>query len=462
VWLRSVYHHDQRERVRLNQEYHDLTPELWDMSVAPSGHLRIQGCDIVELANRYGTPLYTVDRQRLERNYDNFYRSFNRFYPHVEIGYSYKTNPLPGAIKVLHERGASAEVISHFELWLALKLGVASEKIIYNGPAKTEDGLRLAISKGVQVINIDGAHEIEVIERLAREYNRRQNVGLRVITSVGWSSQFGMPINTGAAFAAFERLIKLPQLLPCSLHIHLGTGIKDVATYLQAIKEALEFSVVLRAKLGIAIRYLDFGGGFGVPTVRPYSETDTRLMANGLPPRVMNASECPSLEAYGQSIAELITRYYRLDGSDVPILVFEPGRALTSSAQSLLVRVLAIKPTARGIDNVIVDGGKNISLPLGYEYHEVFAASKANQHLDTTYNVFGPLCHPSDWLFRLKRFPRLDPGDVLAIMDAGAYFVPNQMNFSYPRPPAVLIENGTPRLVRRRESFENVVSLDEV
>lgn len=436
---------------------------LWDAAVSDSGHLVIGGCDLLELAQTYGTPLYVVDRERLRKNFGAFQESFRRYHPHVEVGYSYKTNPLPGVIASLHEFGAWAEIISHFELWLALHLGVAADRIVFNGPGKTEAGLDLAVSRGIHIINVDNLTEPGIIQRLAQRYGRTQRVGVRVITSVGWSSQFGLSIRQGAAKAAFERIKALDLLVPSGLHIHLGTGIRDVAIYLQAVTEVLEFVEELRRDLGVVVNFLDLGGGFGIPTVRPFSAWDVRLMANGYAPTVMNPEEAAPLEEYARGIAAILQKSHRPDSGTSPTLFFEPGRAITSSAQCLLVRVLAVKSGGPGGSlNVILDGGKNIAMPTGYEYHEVFAAGKLNEAATAVYNLFGPLCHPGDVLFRMKTLPHLAPGDILAIMDAGAYFIPNQMNFSNPRPAAVMVQHGAARVIRDRESFENIIALDRL
>jgi diaminopimelate decarboxylase len=440
-----------------------LPTELWNMVSGPDGHLMVQGCDTVNMADKYGTPLYIVDKKRLQRAFLDFYEAFRDQYPRIEIAYSYKTNPLPGVIRVLHGLGASAEVISHFELWLAIKLGVPPEKIVYNGPCKTEESLDVAVSNKIKLINIDGPAEIEVINKLAKRHEHKQQVGVRVVASVGWESQFGFSIKKGLAFQAFEDLKRCENVSPCGLHIHLGTGITNLETYLQAIREVVDLAITLEEKLDVSINYFDFGGGFGVPTVQHYSGRDYRLFASNIPAYPPHPASFEGLRQYGQKIIHLFREHY-LDkvGGEEPTIIFEPGRAITSSSQSLLLKVVAIKPGEGGIVNAIVDGGKNIAVPTSWEYHEVFAASKMQKPADHHYRIYGPLCHPDDLLFPVKRMPTLEPGDVLAIMDAGAYFVPNQRNFSFPRPPVVVVENGRDDLIRQRESFENIIALDTI
>ncbi len=447
---------DARRRV-LGQE-RGLPPASWDATVSPEGHLIVGSCDVVELARRFGTPLYVVDERRLRKDYAAFLDGFRRQYPNVELGYSYKTNPLPDSIRVLHDCGALAEVISHFELWLALELGVPPERIIFNGPAKTAAALDLAVARRVKLINVDGLDEIDLLATTVARHGATQRIGVRVVTSVGWQAQFGLRLRTGEAREAFDRIRRLPQLLPVGLHVHLGTGIKHVPTYLQAIREMLEFARELRDATGIDLEYFDFGGGFGVPTVQPFDQWDSRLIQNNLPVGPVEADATPRIDDYARGISTLMREFY--PENRLPTIAFEPGRALSSSAQSLLLEVLAVKRGRDGVTRVILNGGKNYALPTGYEYHEFLPASRMNEPLADTVNFYGPLCHPGDVLFVQKPFPRIAAGDIVAVMDAGAYFVPNQMNFSNPRPAAVIVGDGDVRVARERERFEDIVRLD--
>ena len=459
VLIRAVHARNESTRRRLGLADATLPPQTWGFDVGPSGHLTVDGCDAVEMAERFGTPLHIVSQSQLEKTYRRFLGSFAAHYPHVEIGYSYKTNPLPGVLRALHDIGALAEVISHFELWLAQVLGVPPERTIFNGPAKTPAALELAVSSGIRLINFDNLDEIETTARLAEAYGRTQEVGVRLVTSVGWSSQFGLSVAQGDAREAFARIARYPRLVPSALHIHLGTGIKSIATYAQAVREVLDFAAMLLREMGIRMKWLDLGGGFGVPTVRAYSEWDQRLTATGYPPAPIDVAAAPTLEAYGREIGGLVRSYYPSD-RDLPTLIFEPGRAITSSAQLLLMHVLAVKSPVSGAPRVILDGGRHSAYPTGYEHHELLPASKMRAPFVGPYNFYGPLCHPGDVFHLWKRFPELGVGDVVALMDSGAYFIPNQMNFSNPRAAAVMADRGEAHVIRAHESFADVVRLD--
>ncbi len=458
--IRAVHARNENVRTRL-QQANGIAPSAWGATVNDQGHLLLDDVDIADLAGDCGTPMHVVSHSRLLNDYQRFDSSFKSLYPNISIGYSYKTNPLPGVIKALHEAGALAEVISHFELWLAIELGVPPERIIFNGPGKTRDAIVLAVRHGIGMINVDGLSEIDEIAAAARSARYKQHVGVRVIASVGWSSQFGMSIASGHAMEAFRRMKRHEHLLPTGLHFHLGTGIRDVSIYLQAVREMLDFARAVHSELGIEITQLDLGGGFGVPTVRPFTEWDTRLVLNGHPAGPVDVAAAARPEDYAREIVTLLRQYYPASAALSPTVVFEPGRAITSSAQCLVLRVLAVKEDASGARNVILDGGKNIAMPLGYEAHELLAVNGAADSRTTLYNFYGPLCHPGDLHFQSKTFRTLEAGDLVAIMDAGAYFIPNQMNFSHPRPPVVMVRKGRPKLLRRRESFDDLVRLDQ-
>lgn len=434
-------------------------PALWGLRTDATGRLAWDGCALEDLACRFGTPLHVVSFSQLEKNYRSFREAFASRYPLVEVGYSYKTNPLPGVIRALHGFGAAAEVISHFELWLALRLGVPPGRIIFNGPAKTPEALDLAVRSGIKIINIDGPAEIARIDERAAHYGVKQRVGVRIITSVGWSSQFGFKVDDGAALDAFRKIKACRNLVPCGLHLHLGTGLRDAALYFQSTREALDLALRL-GEMGISIEHFDLGGGFNIPTVRELSSLDMKFLDHGFQVRPPRPGASPAPAQYAEGIVSLMEKYLARDAGPAPEIILEPGRALSSSAQCLLLTVLSVKQRGAEGKMAIVDGGRNLSMPLAYEYHEVMSAGRARPSPRERYTLYGPLCHPHDVVAQHRDLPRLSPGDVLAVMDSGAYFIPNQMNFSNPRPAVVMVASGAPEVIRARESFEDVVRLD--
>ena len=414
------------------------------------------------LADDYGTPLHVVNRSRLLADYELFESSFRSLYPKTAIGYSYKTNPLPGVLKCCMTPARWRKSFHILSYGSQLNSECRSQRIIFNGPGKTRDAIEMAVHHGIGMINIDGLSEIDEIAQAARGA-RRQTERRRASHHLGrMVLAVRARIASGSALEAFRRIRRHEDLVPAGLHFHLGTGIRDVGIYLQAVREMLEFAQAVRSELGIQVTQLDLGGGFGVAdrasVYRMGYSTDFEW-ASARPGRLA-AAALP--HDYAREIIMLVRKYYPSSTHTAPTVIFEPGRAITSSSQCLVLRVLAVKDDQSGARNVILDGGKNIAMPLGYEVHELLAVNGAADARDACYNFYGPLCHPGDLHFRSKAFRKLKAGDLVAIMDAGAYFIPNQMNFSHPRPPVVMVKDGTASLLRQRESFDDVVRLDRL
>ena len=439
-----------------------LQPSLWDVTRNADNRLLVCGHDCVSLAERYGTPLIVVNKDRLTSTYSNFLSAFSSAYPNIEISSSYKTNPLPGVLQHLHSLGAGAEVVSPNELRLALDLGVSPDKIIYNGPGKTRDGLELAVSKQIKLINVDGFAEIEAIDHIAGRLGVRQQVAVRVVTSVGWTSKFGFPIQNGSAALAFRKLKQCAHIDPCGIHFHLSTGMDDQQAYGRAISEMLNLAGQMRTELDLDLTYFDLGGGFDtIDTVRNYSGWEQRLMAKNLPVQEATVRSKPPVSACAETIGAMFKKSDAFSKDRLPQIILEPGRAITSSSQMLLLKVLDIKARGNEMADVIMDGGKNVAAPTAWECHAVLHASKPNGSSGKFYTLYGPLCTPYDQTFQIKMLPELSPGDILAIMDTGAYFVSMQSHFcSFAEPAAVMVEQDTRTMIRNRQTFESMFSHD--
>lgn len=440
----------------------NLDYSLWGLHINERGCLVIGGCDCVELAKEYGTPIHVVDSDLLKKNYNEFYESFKSHDINFEIYYSYKTNPIPGILKVLHANGAGAEVISPYELWLALKLGVNPASIIYNGPYKSHDGLKTAIKNKIKLININSFNEIENIKNIAEELGSRVNVGMRICTSVGWGGQFGFKIDSGEAFNAFDRLNEIKCMEIEGIHIHLGTQIKNAFLYEKAIENVFKFMNEIKNKKGVCIKYLDLGGGFGVPTIKSINKFEFRLNRTfNIPYTAPELEDTPSIRAFADRIAIAVQKECEKYKLNLPVLLFEPGRAITSNAQILLAKVGDLKRTSE-LKIAIIDAGINIASPVPWQYHEIFVTNKMTSNCKEFYSIAGPICTPQDLLYKSKKLPELEVGDIVAIMDAGAYFTSFSNNFSFPRPAVVMVSEGNRSIVREKESYEDMTRLDNL
>lgn len=452
----------------------DLQPELWGLNKTGEGHLIIGGCDAVELADEYGTPLYVVNEKRLQENYDYFFKAFQSRYPHIEVFYSYKTNCIPGVLEVLHKRGAKAEVISGYELWLALKLGISPDSIVFNGPNKSVEELETAIRHGIKLIMADSIAEIERIDRIAGKLALKANLGIRVCPGVvpkgmnpftatgSRKSQFGVDLEAGEAFNAYKKAVTATNINLLAMHCNIGSGVKDAEAYAKALRKMLRLAGEVKGNLNKDIQYLDVGGGYGTPG--HYDMTGLALLMY----QVMNKmpsppqpDDCPSFDDFAQVITETVKQGCNEYGLVQPTLILEPGRRLTGDSQVLLLRVGGIKERAGVGSLVITDGGMvSTSLMFFAEYHKVFVANKMNAANTKKYNVFGRVCTTADLLYKGITLPSLDERDVLAVMDTGAYFISTSSNFAYPRPPVLMVKDGNVRVIREREKYDDLVRKD--
>jgi diaminopimelate decarboxylase len=421
----------------------------------------MDACDLISVAHKYGTPVHVVSKKRLLDNCKHSRAALASLLGGGEVFYSYKTNCVPGILRLIHAQGIGAEVISPYELWVALRLGVPGEKIIYNGPHKTRESLETAIRHSVKLINVDSLTDIRATVEVCRAHGLVANIGVRLCPTVGWSAQFGLNMNNGEATEGF-RLIKESQdcLQLHGLHMHLGSQITDKSLFQKAIAELAAFLSHTEKSAQASLRYLDLGGGFGVPTVREVSGIERRLSSFfGRPFRPPSPDGCPSIEEFGSVIAETLGKYASLFPNRPPTVIVEPGRAITSNTQVLLLSVRVMKLRKPPI--VILDGGKmNITFPTAFEYHEVLAANKMRELASCNYKLVGRTCTPSDVVYDNKTLPTLAEGDVIAVMDAGAYFTSFSSDFAFPRPSIVLTDGGKETLLRERETFEGMAARD--
>jgi diaminopimelate decarboxylase len=445
---------------RWNERVVQLPPEQWELQVDPRGRLTLDDVDLAELTERYGSPLHVVHARALRRNVAAF-----RDVPagmRCNTYYSYKTNPIPGVLKLLHGLGIGAEVVSPYELWLALRLGVAPANIVYNGPYKSDDSLREAISREIHLINVNHREELARISAHAHAIGKRPRVGVRVTTGGSWSGQFGSPIATGEALETLREACADSALEVCALHAHMGGSIRDAATARGFVSEVMAFAEHARQAIGFEVEEIDLGGSLGSPTVQGLSAREKRFnmtfhgeLSPPTPESALSIREY--VRVVGDEVAACAKRY----GRNPPAIILEPGRAMTSNTQFLLTTVDSIKTTREPPRTAILDAGVNLAESVKNEYHQVFCATKMHRKERQSYRLVGPICSPADVLYWSCRLPELAVGDVLAIADAGAYFVPFSTSFSFPQPAIVLVDAGRVSLIRRAERFEDLIALDE-
>jgi diaminopimelate decarboxylase len=404
-----------------------------------------------------------VNGRRLKKDAADIVDAMKKAPVGSQVLYSYKTNCIPGILREVHDLGIGAEVISPYELWLAERQGLPGEHILYNGVDKDEESIERAVRLNVISINIDHMEEIERIQKISRQMNRKVRVGVRL--GLASSSQFGMEVETGEALEACRRVAALQETLRlCGIHFNVTSNARSAWLHKSCAKRAVEFMGQVKQETGLNIEYLDIGGGFGVPTSKNMSPSEYGLYrALGILPKPPRPADFQPIESFLEEIIGSIRDECRARNLEVPKLLIEPGRFITSRAEFLLAEVLTVKHKVNGTRFAITNAGRlSVTYPLDFEYHEVFVAGRPNASLKTSYQVMGRICTSADWMFKNRLLPDLIPGDILAVMDAGAYFSSYSTDFAFPRPPITLVREDKTELIREGETFKHLTAMDRV
>ena len=440
-----------------------LTPAQWGMTVTPQGHLAFEGVNLASLREAWGSPLHVVLAERLRWNVAEFLAVNEQGRTRGEIYYSYKSNPVPGVLRIIHDLGIGAEVISEYELWLALKLGVPPDRIVFNGPAKSVAAVREAVARDIQLLNVNHREEIAVVASVARELGKRPRIGVRAATSAGWMGQFGLSISSGDAFAALKEVHESAVLDLTAIHSHVGGMVRTKEQVNGYVGEVLALADRVRDELGVELAVLDFGGSLATPTVKEIGKLDRRLatafqaaLPEPVPEDTLSIRECV------RCVVEQVEAHYATKARPCPRVFFEPGRALTGNTQLLITSVLSLKAGDPKPGWAIIDAGINLAESVRSEFHQFFPATRMHEPRSHRYRLAGPICSPGDVLSWSACLPALAAGDALAIMDAGAYFVPFATSFSFPQPAIVMLDRADVRLLRRAERFEDMIAFDEM
>lgn len=403
----------------------------------------IDNVGIDRLVEKYGSPLFVFSEKQIRSRFKKAVAAFRKVYPKVTFGWSYKTNYLRAICQTFHREGAWAEVVSQFEYERARSLGVPGAKIIYNGPYKPYESLKLAVLEGAR-IHIDSVEEIGDLEKIARELKKTPRVAIRVNLDTGifphWS-RFGFNYENGQARQAVERIHYKGLLAVEGLHTHLGTFILDKNAYRRAAVKMVSMMKVVEGVMGRPVSYLDMGGGFASLNC---------LKGIYQPPEIA----VPKIEDYAEAIASALKE--ELAGRPLPELVLESGRHLIDEAGYLVATVVASKllPDARRA--YVLDAGVNVLYTSAWYNHQIFLESP-EKAVPAPSALMGPLCMNIDVLNESIMLPRLPRGKRLILHPAGAYNTTQWMQFIQYRPAVALIrENGTVELIRTRENLADM------
>jgi diaminopimelate decarboxylase len=401
-----------------------------------NGELYCENLPVRTIAESVGTPFYLYSHATLSHHLRTFDEAFQGF-PHI-ICFAVKANANLAILRLFAQMGAGADIVSGGELFRALKAGVDPKKIVYSGVGKSFKEIRQALKAGILMFNIESSQELGEISRLASRMKVEAPVALRInpdidpqthpyISTGLKKNKFG--INIDRALLDYERAQKLPHVEVVGVACHIGSQITELSPFLEAVQRLRELVEEL-ARRGIHIRYLDLGGGLGI---------------------TYDQETPPHPRDYGQALIK------ELEGLEVT-LILEPGRVLVGNAGILVTRVYYTKDS-EAKHFIVVDAGMNdLARPSLYgSFHALWPVVEAPRR-EVTASLVGPICESGDFLAKDRPMPDFQPGELVAVMSAGAYGFSMSSNYNArPRVAEILVKDEAFYVIRKRETYAQLI-----
>ena len=419
------------------------------------GHLTIGGVDAVDLANKYGTPLYVMDERTIRGHCRTFQQSIDDNYGGKGLAvYASKAFNCKEMCRIIKDEGLGIDVVSGGELYTALSVDFPPEKIVFHGNNKTEEEIKLALESGVGRIVVDNLTELRTIEKMAAELNKNPGVMIRIkpgidahthnfIRTGQIDSKFGFALETGEAFEAIKEVLEQKNVTLKGVHCHIGSQIFEIDPFKAAAEVMLGFMAKVKKELSYEIKELNLGGGFGI---RYLIDDDAKLYKT-------------FMEQVSVTVKETCKRL----GLNIPFIMIEPGRSIVGPAGTTLYTVGAVK-TIPGIRNYVsVDGGMtdNPRYILYQSEYSIAVANKIDKPSDYIATIAGRCCESGDLVQEDAKIQTPEPGDILAVFCTGAYNYSMASNYNrVPRPPVVMIKDGESRVIIKGESYEDLLKND--
>ena len=396
---------------------------------------------ISDIAASVGTPFYLYSRQTLE----NHFRAFDSAFGKVDhlICFSAKANSNLAVLRVFVRLGGGVDVVSGGEIYRAIQAGVKPEKIVYSGVGKRADEIEYALKQPILMFNIESSQELLAIDQIAGKLGTKAPVALRVNPDVDpkthpyistglKKNKFGINIQKSVDEYILASTLQNTRVIGVSCHI--GSQVTEVGPFVEAVQRIKELVAKLRAE-GIEIRYVDLGGGLGI---------------------TYHQEEPPPPREYAEALMK------ELPGLDCT-LILEPGRVIVGNAGILVTRVLYTKEGGEK-NFVIVDAAMNdLIRPSLYGSYQRIQPVHKKDRIETTVDVVGPICESGDFLAKDRKIPKVEPGELLAVMSAGAYGFTMSSNYnSRPRVPEVMVDKDRFQVVRKREEYEDLIQGESI
>ncbi len=421
-----------------------------DELTSKNDHLMIGGVDSVDLAKQYGTPLYVFNIEQIRSQIRKFKTAFEKANLKYQISYASKAFAVKAIHQVMKQEDVHVDVVSGGELYTALQAGFPSEKISFHGNNKSADELEMAVKNHVGIIMLDNFHEIDLLAQILKTENSNINVMLRLTPGISahthkydqtgqTDSKFGFDVESGQASRAMQLVLNNPQMNLLGIHAHIGSQIFGTQGFKMLAQKMIEISKKFKREFNYWPQVINLGGGFGIS----YNENDDPITAQ---------------EFISQISAEL-----KANCDNIPEIWIEPGRSIVGPAGYTLYAIGSRKDIPKLKSYVSVDGGMgdNIRPALYQAKYEAVVANKMNQEIVESAHISGKYCESGDILIDDQKLPETKPGDILAILDTGAYGYSMAMNYNRnPRPAVVFVENGKSKLVVKRETYQDLINFD--
>ncbi|MFY1049194.1 diaminopimelate decarboxylase [Apilactobacillus sp. 1-1-2] len=431
-----------------------MTNQITDNDINADGHLQIDGCDAVELAHQFGTPLMVYNVSAIRDQFHQFNKIFEQNDIDYEISYASKAFANTAMYQLVNQEGGHIDVVSGGEIAVALHAGFPAAKMSFHGNNKSLEELRLAIQNHVGVIMVDNFHEIELINQVVEELDETTNVIIRITPGITAhthefiqtgqvDSKFGFDLASGQVEEGFELLHKNPRVHVLGFHAHIGSQISSPDGFNALAVKMMQLANKFNTEYDFTTEVLDLGGGFGIQ----YVSTDGYLAPEKFVESIIN------------TIKEQASQY----NLQIPAIWIEPGRSIVGSAGLTLYTVGSQKRVDGIKPYVAVDGGMGDNIrPMLYDAeYEVVSANNPRAQPVEEVRLVGKYCESGDVLIKNASVPSLNAGDIVAVLDTGAYGYSMASNYNLNLKPAIVfVEKGKAQLVTKRQSFENLYELD--
>lgn len=425
------------------------------LNVNSKGHLTIGGCDTLELASAYGTPLYVMDEQTIRNNCRRFRKSIEENYQGRGLAlYASKALSCKEIYRIVADEGLGIDVVSGGELYTAIQAGFPMERVVFHGNNKTAEEMRMGLEHGIGHFVVDNLFELDMLNSIAASMNQTAKIMLRVkpgidahthsfIQTGQIDSKFGVALENGEAMQAVKEALALSNIELMGLHCHIGSQIFDIEPFELAAKVMVTFLRDIKAETGVEIKELNLGGGFGIQ----YLESDNPQPG----------------ENYMHRVAGIVNNACTEYGLSTPFIYIEPGRSVAGPAGLTLYTVGCVKTIENVRTYVAIDGGMadNPRYILYQSDYDVLVADRASEPKDFKATIAGRCCESGDLIQENTMIQKPQPGDTLAVLATGAYNYSMSSNYNrLPRPAVVMVKDGAARVIVKRETYEDMVRND--